>query len=236
MSQLIKKFIGNDQVDGTKIHLDNNQAIRARNAADSADINILKLDASNIVQVTGALTASGAVSGSNLSGTNSGDVTLAAVGSTPSTNGASLSGQVLTLQPADATNPGLLSTSAQSIAGVKTFSVAPVSSADAVSSNELVRFSQLSALTFVNNKELFVLSGTNITNQYVDLAHVAKTNSIYLAVKGAGAIIEGASYDYSVSYTGGSGGNTRVTFLNELATGGASALIAGDVVVFQYQY
>lgn len=42
------------------------------------------------------------------SGTNTGDVTLAAVGSTPSANGASLSGQVLTLQPADATHPGVL--------------------------------------------------------------------------------------------------------------------------------
>lgn len=44
----------------------------------------------------------------NLSGTNTGDVSLAAVGSSPSANGASLSGQVLTLQPADATHPGIL--------------------------------------------------------------------------------------------------------------------------------
>lgn len=88
----------------------------------------------------------------------------------------------------------------------------------------------------INNKELFVLSGTDITNQYVDLAHVAKTNSIHFAVKGAPSVIEGASYDYSVSYTGGAGGNTRITFLNDLATGGASALVATDVVVAQYQY
>ncbi len=36
------------------------------------------------------------------------DVTLTAVGSTPSANGASLSGQALTLQPADGSHPGLL--------------------------------------------------------------------------------------------------------------------------------
>lgn len=45
--QIIKKFIGADAVDGSKIKLLNNQALRARNAADSADLSILKLNASN---------------------------------------------------------------------------------------------------------------------------------------------------------------------------------------------
>jgi hypothetical protein len=85
-------------------------------------------------------------------------------------------------------------------------------------------------------KQLFTLSGTNITNQFIDLSHVAKTDSIDFVVKGGGIQIEGASFDYSVSYTGGAGGNTRITFLNGLATGGASALIAGDVVVVKYLF
>jgi len=55
------------------------------------------------------------------SGTNTGDVTLTAVGSTPSANGASLSGQALTLQPADGTHPGLITSAAQTIGGAKTF-------------------------------------------------------------------------------------------------------------------
>lgn len=74
----------------------------------------------------GTLSATGALSASNFSGsssgTNTGDVTLAAVGSSPSANGASLSGQVLTLQPADATHPGLVTTGSQTFAGSKTFS------------------------------------------------------------------------------------------------------------------
>lgn len=57
-----------------------------------------------------------------LSGTNTGDVTLTAVGSTPSANGASLSGQALTLQPASATQPGVVTTGTQTIAGNKTLS------------------------------------------------------------------------------------------------------------------
>lgn len=87
----------------------------------------------------------------------------------------------------------------------------------------------------INEKATFVLAAGDITNQYVDLSHVAKTNSINLIVKNAGAMLEGASYDYSVSYTGGAGGNTRINFLNDLATGGASALVATDVIQVQYE-
>lgn len=59
-----------------------------------------------------------------LSGTNTGDVTLGAVGSSPNANGATLSGQAFNLQPASATQPGVMTTGAQTIAGAKTFSSA----------------------------------------------------------------------------------------------------------------
>lgn len=47
-------------------------------------------------------------------------------GSTPNNNGASILSGVITLQPADATHPGGISTAAQTIAGQKTFSSAPI--------------------------------------------------------------------------------------------------------------
>lgn len=56
-----------------------------------------------------------------ISSTSAGDVTLTAFGSTPNANAASLTGQALTLQPADATNPGGVSITTQSFAGNKTF-------------------------------------------------------------------------------------------------------------------
>lgn len=87
-----------------------------------------------------------------------------------------------------------------------------------------------------SNKETFVLGGTDITNQFLDLAHVARTGSLDFQVQGLPPQLEGASYDYSVSYTGGAGGNTRITFLNGLATGGVSALVATDVVQVDYQF
>ena len=52
-------------------------------------------------------------------------VTLGAVGSAPNANGASLAGQLLTLQPADAANPGVVTGGAQTWAGVKTFNAQP---------------------------------------------------------------------------------------------------------------
>ncbi len=79
--------------------------------------------------IGGAKTFTGAISASNLSGTNTGDISLSAVGSSPNANGASLTGQVLNLQAADGSNPGALTAIAQSIGGIKTFASAPVLSA-----------------------------------------------------------------------------------------------------------
>lgn len=56
----------------------------------------------------GNATVLGNITAANLSGTNTGNVTLTAVGSTPNANGASLSGQALTLQPANTSFPGVL--------------------------------------------------------------------------------------------------------------------------------
>lgn len=56
--------------------------------------------------------------------------TLGSFGSTPNSSGASVSGQTLTLQPADGSNPGSVSTTTQTFAGSKTFSTSPIISAD----------------------------------------------------------------------------------------------------------
>lgn len=86
------------------------------------DLQIATLTSSGTLTVGGNVSATGAVTGSNLSGTNTGDVTLAAIGSVPNANGASLTGQQLTLQPADASFGGVVTTGLQTFAGDKTFS------------------------------------------------------------------------------------------------------------------
>ena len=85
------------------------------------------------------------------------------------------------------------------------------------------------AATTTNGKETFVLSGTDITNQFVTLSHTPLANSTDLLVQGAGDQLEGASYDYTVS-------GATIVFQNGLATGGVSALVAGDIIQVQYEY
>ncbi len=77
-------------------------------------------DSGATIDNAGNLTATN-FSGSS-SGTNTGNVTLTNVGASPSADGATLSGQALTLQPADATHPGLVTTGSQTLAGSKSFS------------------------------------------------------------------------------------------------------------------
>lgn len=48
MSQIIKKFIGNNEVGAAQARLENNSYLRGRNAAGSGDISILKVNASDI--------------------------------------------------------------------------------------------------------------------------------------------------------------------------------------------
>jgi hypothetical protein len=74
------------------------------------------------LDVVGNIATTGTITATNISGTNTDDVTLTAVGASPNANGASLSSQALTLQPADGSNPGILTAGAQTIGGAKTFS------------------------------------------------------------------------------------------------------------------
>jgi hypothetical protein len=61
-------------------------------------------------------------------------LTLNAVGSSPNANGASASGLSLTLQPADASNPGVVTTGSQAFGGTKTFNAVIVGQAGLVTS------------------------------------------------------------------------------------------------------
>lgn len=53
-------------------------------------------------------------------------IVMGAFGATPNADGGTIATGTLTLQPADATHPGGLSTGTQTIAGAKTFSAAPI--------------------------------------------------------------------------------------------------------------
>lgn len=88
------------------------------------------------------------------------------------------------------------------------------------------------------SSEQITLSGTDITNQYVDLAHTATfasvtDNSIILSVVGGPVQLPAVDYEAD---DGSADSVTRITFLGDLATGGASALVAGDILIVNYDY
>lgn len=92
-------------------------------------------------------------------------------------------------------------------------------------SNELVALKQAS--------EKITLVAQDITNQYVDLAKKAySADSISLVV--LGGLEQEQAVDYSVTLD--QGGVTRISFLGDLATGGAIALIADDKLVIKYSW
>jgi len=90
-----------------------------------------------------------------------------------------------------------------------------------------------SGSNYTPNKESLTLNGTDITNQYKDLAQVIIASSLDLVVSG---LVQTEGTDYTVSLTGGAGGKTRITFAGDLATAGAAALISGDILNFKYVY
>lgn len=80
-------------------------------------------------------------------------------------------------------------------------------------------------------QETFTLDGTDISNQYVDLVNLATANSVHLIPDGGPAQIEGV--DFTIA---DAGGFTRLTFAGDLASGGAAALVATDVIYVKYSY
>lgn len=128
-----------------------------------------------------------------------------------------------------ATNSGLKSTNPGNAAGqlaVKTDDASLVK-------DQSTKINATGAVVAVKQrKSAFTLVSGDITNQFIDLTSVAVQDSILLTVVGSGAQVE--TDDYTVNYTGGSGGNTRITFAGGLATGGVSALVVGDKVVVYF--
>lgn len=70
------------------------------------------------------------------------NVTLTAFGSTPNANGATLTAQALTLQPASSTQPGGISTGSQTLAGVKSFTNGLIISPSVVTAGVVTTFTQ----------------------------------------------------------------------------------------------
>lgn len=341
MARIKTKFLEGDAVDDSKVRLRNNQNLRARNAANSADVSILKLNASDVIELASLALMPGTATSANhlvnlatmeaaINGVRdmkqgvrvasvanvdissapaaidgvtlaAGDRVLLKDQTTGSENGIrvftaaaaalarssdadasaevtqgmatlvaegtvnarklfqlvtsdpitldttalvfqetptatsytggdmiALSGTVFSVDLA--ASSGLESTNAGNAAGQLRVKA---SGAGAVKDRTIALNGSNEVAGLLAAKETFTLGAGDITNQYVDLAKIAHESSIMVTVSG---IVQTEGTDYTLNYTGGAGGNTRITFDGELATGGAAELVATDVLRVSYQH
>lgn len=113
----VNKGGGAGSASATGIELEENSLITGY-VKTSGDRNSWALLAPN---TAGIVTITPGAGGFTIDQGSHNPVTLGSVGATPAAEGASLSGQVLTLQPASASHPGVVTASSQTLAGVKTF-------------------------------------------------------------------------------------------------------------------
>ena len=103
-------------------------------------------------------------------------LSLGAFGSIPNADGANLSGNVLTLEPADGTHPGGISISSQTFAGQKTFSTGLTGTLTGSASLNVLT-SALGNLTDAGTDGITVTGGTGAVVGSVSLSqHVADTS------------------------------------------------------------
>ena len=81
----------------------------------------------------------------------------------------------------------------------------------------------------IRGEEEFILNATDISNAYIDLAIVASRASVLLFPRFG--IRQKDVVDYTVSYTGGTGGKTRISFTGDLG----SIVEDGDVLDVNFE-
>jgi len=123
-------------------------------------------------------------------------ITLSAIGSTPNANGATLTGQVLNLQPASASFGGVITTGRQTIAGTKTFSV------DAIINGLTIGHggSNLGSNTVVGFEALFSnTTGENNTGNGIQ-SLFSNTTGIQNSAFGASSLLYNTTGDLNSSF------------------------------------
>ncbi len=91
-------------------------------------------------------------------GVNTGDVTLAVVGSTPNAYGASMTGQILNLEPAAYGYPGVINTTAQTLSGSKTFMTHALGSPNVILKETASQTANLLSLRNSSNTEVAAIT------------------------------------------------------------------------------
>lgn len=276
MAQIVTKFITDNAATDQKIDLRNNQPLRSRNAANSADVDILLVDTSDIVQlnpntqinstpaaandVANKSYVDTAVSGGGSAGmlvklavevATSANITLSG---TQTIDGVGVTAGQRVLVRAQTTGSqngiyvvaaGAWSRSTDLGTGTSTIQngcqiycnsgtqfgghvFALTNDADPI--NVGVFALSFQPVNTIASRSQFNLTGTDITNQYVNLLVSIEPLSDLIFVNG---VMQRWATDYTTSTVSGV---TRITFAGDLATGGPAALVSGDSMFVHFRY
>lgn len=130
---------------------------------------------------------------------SSSELQLAPFGSTPNADGASISTGILTLQPADATNPGGISSSGtQVLGGIKSFAVSPILPLTGILLGNGA--TALTATSITENAALVAGSGNNIVSISLNDGEFVIGNT--LGTPAAGTITAGSGISVTPSANG----------------------------------
>lgn len=254
--QILKKFIGNDQVDGEKIQLANDQAIVAKDNSN-ADVELIKLNASNEVVLpsvpkVGADTLATKNYVDTIFGTipdpvtykGTWDASLNSPALSDSDTGKAgwlynvsvggsinLGSGVIQFSPGDkvVNNGTTWDKWDMSAVDIITQTISSGETTLAPSSDAVsgaLTLKQDIASMPVWKKESITLSAGDIANGYVDLTAEAMTDSLDLVV---GGLVQTQGDDYTLSIEASV---TRITWTGNLAT----IIGAGDVLNVKYQW
>ncbi len=139
------------------------------------------------------------------------------------TNGASISGNTITFGAADGTNPGMVSTGAQTFGGAKTFSALITGSAGATIGGGAIALTGNNNSTFTTTSGTLTLQGAGATTVGTANAGGATTSGLTLST---GNVTSGSFASGSVSIDVGTSTGTRGTV--SIGTANASGVTIGN--------
>jgi len=277
MSKLQTKWINDNAISELKVRLSNDSYLRARNAADTADLNLLKANASNLAEFGIEPSYVGVPSTANslvnrqyvldvIAGVrdpkdavrvaSTANITLTAPGATIDGITMAAGDRFLAKNQSTGSENGIYIWNGAAVAATRATDfdsdaeVTQGASTDVIegSVNGLRRYLLTTAdpivvgttsLTFVQvptaqsqvqfKRNVFVLSGGDITNGYVDLTNISEFQSVM--VWPDGGLMQRETSDFSLSGAG-AGGVTRVTFAGDLA----AQLAAADVLIVNFAH